>query len=323
MKRSKCYSFASSFALCKSSLLIAFVLFLSIIICSSINAFALNQDYLDNSYWIDNSDYSVTQIHKKSVGNTLDGISKYYIDNDDCEMYFYFSVSESSMDVDYADVKINFDAKSENDKYEFSVDSSGMVDYTSQSAENFNVLENFEYFYESDSGIYIAGIETNNREKLNFNISLYINGHKYLIYQNLALEPTEETTTQKSVKTTVAKTTKQSKKTVTTAKSGNTKSTTKFSGTPAQTKSSANLTTTSSTATNEVATSVLQCADVVADSSTQSSGINLLSNKKNLFICIGCAVALVGLIVLIISLIVKKREDKVKIDNENKEGSDT
>lgn len=311
MKRNRSGIFAEISVICKRSYIVVVFLFLGTILLNSITAFALNEDYLDESKWSDNNNVTSEVLNKKSAGNILNGIFKYYIDNNNGSIYLYFSVTESSLNADNADVRISINAKSETESYAFSIDKNGMCDALNEEPKLFSVQQNFRYYSDTDSGLYIAGVQSDNSEQLTFEIRLYINGHVYRIADNIVTKPAEKTTTVKSSKTTTAKSNKTDKtgnSTATSGKSSTVAATTKFSGTPASTKPTTQTETEAYENSIEEAAGYSETVNEAAEDTSEPKII--LSETAKICLGIGAAVCVIGLAFLILSVIAAAKEKR-------------
>jgi hypothetical protein len=316
MKRCNRCIFANYSKVCKVNKVIASFLFLFATFFANINAYAMNDDYLDESEWLINNNASVIQLSKQCAGNTLNGLFEYVVDDSDGCIYMYFSITESTLSVDYSDVKINVCAKTSSEKFNFSIDENSMCNSDNESAKYFTVNQNFEYYYATDSGLYIAAIETNISEKINYSINLYVNGHIYFITDNIYVDPPIETTTSKTSKQKPNSNKSKSSTKSKTSKSTTTKAT-KFSGTPATTKSSKQSVNAAQADSADgaiiVTASTLNNSESQEENTVQTSTIQ----KRKLYLIIGTSVASIGLLFIITALIVRNKELETEIAKSN------
>lgn len=317
MRQNNCRIFKEELFLGKRSCIVAVFLFMSLILLSPVTVFAMNEDYLDESKWSANSNVTSVGLNKKSLDNTLSGVFKYYIDNNR-NMYMYFSITESSMNQNNKDVRININVKSESESYMFSIDEHGMCDALNEEAKLFDVQQNFTYYSNTDSGLYLAGVHTDISEDLIFEIRLYINGHVYRILDNVDVNISKEATDAASSNTTADK----SKKTTVSAASdkgaGNASTvsgTTKFSGTPAAASSASETETTPSN--NSSYGEAVTDYDTEEDTAENENddGTNkakaTLSKTAKTWLGVGSAAAGTGVIVLTAAVITHIKENKV------------
>ncbi|MFR5875852.1 MAG: hypothetical protein ACLUFN_05125 [Eubacterium sp.] len=314
--------FANKFILCKCGYIVAVFLFFAVILFNSVTAFALNEDYLDESKWADSNNVTSLGLDKKSFDHKLNGVFKYYIDSSNGDIYLYFSITESSLDVNSDDVKININIKSNTENYIFSIDKHGMCDAQNEEYKLFSVQQNFGYYDSTDGGLYIAGVHADNYEQLILGIKLYINGHIYKIIDNIIVQKPEEIKSEKSVKTTSAavksgKASASNKSEQSSNNIGSTVGSTKFSGEPVATESTSH--------TEDVSYfESAQTSNNGSDSYNTSVAENEQAKKSSIsetakrWLSIGAAVGAVGFILLTAAVITQKSEkNKPKSDDDN------
>lgn len=187
------------------SVIIAVLLFFSITIT---NAFAYNADYLDKVKWIGNSSISTESVNVENPFGTANGTVSYFGDANEYSFYVYLSVSENTITESAQQVSLDFDIFTDEEQYYFSIDSNGAMDYIGAEVDMFDVDSSFVTYPDTKSGDYIVAIDIDDNKDANYiTVHLNVNGHRYLILENLLVErPIEETTTK--VATTKQKTTK-------------------------------------------------------------------------------------------------------------------
>lgn len=320
MKHSRESSNTDIFIICKLGFAVAVFLFLATTLLASVNAYALNDDYLDESKWSDSANVSSVVLNKKSNDNSLSGVFKYYIDNGNGNLYLYFSITESSLNANNNDVRINIYSESESESYTFSVDKDGICDALNEEEKLFEVHQSFEYYSATDSGLYITGIHPDIREQLIIDISLYINGHKYIIADSLELQPPAESTTLKSAQNTTAKSAKTTAKSNSNDKTDKSEAadkmstaagTTKFSGTPVPTQQQSQTQAALYEDSDEGSADYNSTENQSATAESADKAKVTLSKTAKICLYSGSAAAAAGLIFLVLSVIahVKEKDD--------------
>lgn len=159
----------------------------------SINVYAYNADYLEESKWQSNNKVITMNVEKESNVHTLRGIFKYYADGEEGCLYTYFSVTESSIGENNEDVRIHYEVYTEKEEYSFSIDKNGMCDALEEEEKVFDVYGNFSTSRKTQEGMYITGVRIKEFEEASsIDVSIYINGHIYRIAQGIELKQNED-----------------------------------------------------------------------------------------------------------------------------------
>lgn len=201
---------------------IAFAIMLSF--CMTANA--MDANYLEDSKWYHNENISTKKLDLKSNKNYLDGTLSYFFDNDDNCFYIKASVWESSVVKENNNVFFSFEIENDKENIAFSVNENGIDNEIYQ--ERYSTIQRFESDYNLQTGNYVVALKINNDELINYlSARLFINGHGYLLIEQMLLDATVKTEEQTTQNT--AKTSEKSTKTK--------ESTTKFHATTTVTKS--------------------------------------------------------------------------------------
>lgn len=316
MWRSSKKRFVGNVKPCKPFSVAVALLFFCLILANTVPCFALNANYLDESKWVADSKTTTLLLDgKTSVNNTLDGVFKYYVDNENYCLYMYFSITESSITESNNLVKISATVNTSAYEYKFSIDENGICDSLSEEENIFTVQQNFSTT--SNGGIFIAGFQFSNKSQSTVDIDLYINSHKYSIIDGIIMEPVATTTTAKSKKSSSTKSSKTTKKA--TAKSNNAKvsttQTTKFSGVAETTSAIAKSSAATNQSENDTSTSESDINDSETVQMTQSKA--KLSPTAKVLLITSATICAAGLIFLLLALIAKFKEKQY--EKENKE----
>lgn len=170
----------------------------------SINAFAYNSDYLDDTSWVDSNDAVTKTVSCERKGHLMDCSVSYLVDENNSTAYFQvlannFGITKSS------DVRLYFDVFSDNQRYSFYVDKSGL-----QSSNDYSKLfaskSNFNSSKSVGSGTYIVAMDVKTKASVNkINIALSVDSMKYDLIDGILLN--EITTTKKPTTTKIKATT--------------------------------------------------------------------------------------------------------------------
>ena len=188
--------------------------FCLIFLACPLSCYAMDYDYLNAEKWDNSQNVKTVSISKSSVGNTLDGVFKFYRDCENNCLYLYFFVEENTLK-DYQDVKISLTVDTDYQTYNFSVDENGMCDQQNEEQSVFQVCQNFSSYSDTSTGLYIAALQSNAFANSSVDVSLHINGHRYIIVKAIKMEEIQATTAnskatvnQRTAKTTVKSDTK-------------------------------------------------------------------------------------------------------------------
>ncbi len=170
----------------------------------SINAFAYNSDYLDDTSWVDSNDAVTKTVSCERKGHLMDCSVSYLVDENNSTAYFQvlannFGITKSS------DVRLYFDVFSDNQRYSFYVDKSGL-----QSSNDYSKLfaskSNFNSSKSVGSGTYIVAMDVKTKASVNkINIALSVDSMKYDLIDGILLN--EISTTKKPTTTKIKATT--------------------------------------------------------------------------------------------------------------------
>lgn len=284
-------------------------------------AYAMNNDYLSREKWFSNSNVQIESINVSSLGSTVNGELRYYADENMC-IYTYIALNGST-NYNSDTVEISYKFKLLNEEYEFSVDKNGLSESHGGAEQQFNVSSNFSY---SNSGVFISAAEYLGKENVCF-VDISVNANKnFPIKNGVQLFRPETTKAQTSAK---VKTTKsKSSKTTRTSNSSklSAKSTTKFVPKHNTTKNA--LTKYAPTGQNVESNTIIKSSEAVTEETTEelivesfqkdgSKPIKMTKNSK-LLLFIGIAVAVAGIILIVISSFSKDSE----ADDDNTEDED-
>lgn len=219
---------------------IVFLLSLIIALVPVSTAYSYNADYLNISKWSDSNKTVSASINKTGAFGVLDGFYKYYIDDVDNCIYFYFSINEDNI-YDNSDVTMEIVISNTYEEYLFVVDENGLVSDYSYADKFFDVYSNFTT-YDNHDGDYIVAVDINNGfDENDVSIAVHTRG-KYVIddLRNIKVVASHEvlpsaqspqkttaksskvTTTKRLVKTSTAKNTTKKGVPTTTGKSAST-----------------------------------------------------------------------------------------------------
>lgn len=164
----------------KLTILLSFVFILLII--QPMTVFAFNSDYLQLEKWGDSKNVTAIYLDKESSGGELEGFFKYYINGNEGSIYTYFSITETSLNSQNNDVRIQYSITSSSENYDFAIDAAGICDAMENEISIFDTYANFSYHPNSDTGTYLSAVQFDNLDEKFVDISLFVNGH---IYRNI------------------------------------------------------------------------------------------------------------------------------------------
>lgn len=219
----------------KKTALLVFVL-LSLL-SSVFYCYAVDLDYMDETKWYHNDKILSKNIDMKCKSNSIDGVFRYFYNENDKCFYIMLLATESSIENDKQDVAIEYYIDNEYNNYNFNINSDGLVVET-EYAGMFNEKCNFSV--DSDGTVRcICAVEIDNKSLTNYvTIKAHINNDSYMLLENFAIETpvANDESTTKSVKTTKKATTEKSKTKSKSSTKSSSKSTKSSAATTATTK---------------------------------------------------------------------------------------
>lgn len=119
----------------------------------SINAFAYNSDYLDDTSWVDSNDAVTKTVSCERKGHFMDCSVSYLVDENNSTAYFQVLANNFNITKD-SDVRVCFEVFADNQRYSFYVDKSGLHSNNDYS-KLFAAKSNFNSSKNVGSGTYI------------------------------------------------------------------------------------------------------------------------------------------------------------------------
>ncbi len=159
-----------------------------IVSASSFTVYAYNGDYMQFDKWYGTNNAVTETFEQPSIFGTATGTLKYYIDSQEHCLYIYIGVTNEEV-IRPDEVKIEFSVTDSNENYLFSIDSNGLCDCVDDMSRFFVVHQNYETYPKSKSGRYACCVDfRNGKDRNRVTFSLWINGHRYLLKENMVVD---------------------------------------------------------------------------------------------------------------------------------------
>ena len=148
-------------------------------------AYAINSDYLDAEKWKESKNVKFTQINKTAIDNyTLNGRFGYFSDNQSMSLYTYFDIDESTVSDDNKDFRTEYRIRTQYETYSIAIKNDGTIDGGTDK-DGKQVFDGYSRFY-NDRNTFISAIQYREKETWFISdVSLWVNGHKYLIKEGI------------------------------------------------------------------------------------------------------------------------------------------
>lgn len=176
----------------------------------SINAFAYNSDYLDDTSWVDSNDAVTKTVSCERKGHFMDCSVSYLVDENNSTAYFQVLANNFNITKD-SDVRVCFEVFADNQRYSFYVDKSGLHSNNDYS-KLFAAKSNFYSSKNVGSGTYIVALDVKTKASVNkINIALSVDSMKYDLIDGILLNEitTKKPTTTKIKATNSSRTTQR------------------------------------------------------------------------------------------------------------------
>ena len=267
-------------------------------------ACAMNVDYLDATKWQNNSHIISENINTSSLNQQLVGVFQYYADHHNMCLYTYFSIDETSISREMRDVRVDFQFHMPEEDYTFSVNGDGIYDSLDEEKKVFEVRSNFSG---STAGEYLCAAEFKGSDTAcTVDVSLFVNGHKYVIKEGISLIKPTTTKPEKTTRTTTKTGRNTTTKTSRTGKS-TTAGTTKYTPKTITSKYAAGTVTGGATA---LASGEDSTQTAVPYSEQKPTAKRKMTTSAKLFLYGGTAFAVAGIITLFIAVFSKDKKKK-------------
>ena len=152
----------------------------------SINAFAYNSDYLDDTSWVDSESAITKIVGCEGHDKVMDCAISYLVDEENSTVYFQVLASNFGITKD-SNVRLYFDVFADNKLYSFYVDKSGLHS-TNDYSKLFKAKSHFISSADVGSGTYIAALDVKTKAYVNrINLSFSVDSMKYELIDGITL----------------------------------------------------------------------------------------------------------------------------------------